>query len=388
MNKKVQLSAGALLLLFFLSISLFTACSEQNERVVKIGLLMEESESEKIDTISMERAADLFIDHLNSDEGYTGLNSKLKVEFSIFKNGNAFKGCSVDTIEQYITSEAPFALIWFPKKSYSKEITNLAVNNGVLTLIASTNAGDTPENSELVFHFEEPRNYQADIMAFFLRERLYLDRTAILYEKEDDTFKDLAERFKEKYTELGGEVVAAMAISSSRQELTEAADVAELLNDTQPEAVYIAAPAETAYPAATAVRMVTKESVILGYDNWNENIIQDFTAFQNSFIVKRRFRSLQDQYAETVITDYQNTYDEYPGDLFFSTYDALTILFHSIEQAGSVSADRVREEIINLDRFEGISGYISYNRSGHFSKDYIILKIDNQETRVFDVLHR
>jgi ABC-type branched-subunit amino acid transport system substrate-binding protein len=80
------------------------------------------------------------------------------------------------------------------------------------------------------------------------------------------------------------------------------------------------------------------------------------------------------------VQDFVNSYEEVfgslPGFLEAQAYDAAWILFEAANKPGVRSRRTLKEAIVGLQGFPGVTGLTSFDETGDVEKDLYLLKID------------
>ena len=66
-------------------------------------------------------------------------------------------------------------------------------------------------------------------------------------------------------------------------------------------------------------------------------------------------------------------------------YDAFQLLFQAISTEEAVTSDTIREGLSQMKNFTGITGNLSYRGNGDPVRDVIILQIEDNEAKLFEV---
>ena len=85
--------------------------------------------------------------------------------------------------------------------------------------------------------------------------------------------------------------------------------------------------------------------------------------------------------AEQMIADMKAEYNEDPAPMFMATSsDVVDILVEAIQFVGNeYDTDGIREYILSLQNYEGMSGVLSFDKDGGASIDHILKVFDGEQ---------
>jgi branched-chain amino acid transport system substrate-binding protein len=246
---------------------------------------------------------------------------------------------------------------------------------------ASTNPKVT-EVGDYVFRtcFIDP--FQGAVMARFAFEDLKARRVAILSDFKQDYSVGLADFFRKKFTELGGEIVADERYTSGdiefRAQLT-------TIRAAEPEAVFVPGYYTELGLIAKQARELGLNVPLLGGDGWDSaktleiggDAVEGYY-FSNHYAADSDSPKVQD-----CVKRFEEKYGSKPDAMAALGYDAAGILADAIRRAGTTDGPALRDAIAATKGYDGVTGLITIDAERNARKDAVVLKIDGGRFRFF-----
>jgi branched-chain amino acid transport system substrate-binding protein len=246
---------------------------------------------------------------------------------------------------------------------------------------ASTNPKVT-EVGDYVFRtcFIDP--FQGAVMARFAFEELKARRVAILFDFKQDYSVGLAEFFRKKFGELGGEIVADERYTSGdiefRAQLTK-------IRAANPEAVFVPGYYTEIGLIAKQARELGLDVPLLGGDGWDSaKTLEIGGAAVEGYYFSNHYAADSDSPSvQAFVKAYRKKNGEVPDAMAALGYDAAGILADAIARAGTTEGAKLRDAIAATRDYEGVTGKISIDEARNARKDAVVLKIEGGKFRFF-----
>ena len=126
---------------------------------------------------------------------------------------------------------------------------------------------------------------------------------------------------------------------------------------------------------------------IVGSDSWGSEEILKLGKglLEGSYFTTHYAADMATEKARKFISDYAARYGSKPDDVAALTYDAFGMLFESVKSAGSSDPALVLARLLNLSRFDGVTGAMKFAPgSGSPSKSAVVIEIKDNAFRYFD----
>jgi branched-chain amino acid transport system substrate-binding protein len=244
---------------------------------------------------------------------------------------------------------------------------------------ASTNPKVT-EVGDFVFRtcFIDP--FQGAVMARFAHDDLKARRVAILFDFKQDYSVGLAEFFRKKFTELGGEIVADERYTSGdiefRAQLT-------TIRAANPEAVFVPGYYTEVGLIAKQARELGLDVPLLGGDGWDSAKTLEIggKAVEGYYFSNHYAADSDSPKVRSFVERYRDEYGEVPDAMAALGFDAAGILADAITRAGGTDGPALRDAIAATRDYDGVTGRITIDEQRNARKDAVVLKIEGGRFR-------
>lgn len=260
--------------------------------------------------------------------------------------------------------------------SRSKAMAPIAQNNRVPMVSPSSTNPDVTRDKDYVFRvcFIDP--FQGYVMAKFARETLKADRVAILRDVGNDYSVGLADVFAERFTGLGGKIVADEKYTAGDIDFKGALTK---IRGVQPQAIFVPGYYTDVGLIARQSRELGIKAPLLGGDGWDSTKLYEIggdaltgSYFSNHYAVEDPNPRIQ-----KFIADYKQAYGDVPDGLAALGYDAARISAEAITRAGSTEGAKVRDALAQTRDFQGVTGTITINEDRNAVKPAVVLQIES-----------
>lgn len=281
-----------------------------------------------------------------------------------------------------------------------------------IPIITMTQKEGITDIGDFVFRNFITPEAQTKTMASFAIEHLGLHKFAILYpnEKYGTTFMNL---FWDHVMELGGEIRGVESYEPDQADFSPSIKKLVGLYYDIPEELKQATPPDTAPDGQEAEDRPEEEDgpkaivdfdaifipdgpekaglilpqltyydvtdvYLMGTNLWHsDKLIQMAEQFAQSAIMPELF--FAESANETVnrfVHNYTETYGETPGLLEAIAYDTGRIILQTISGPDLRFRDSIRNRLVNLENFQGVTGKTTFNENGEANKELFILQIN------------
>jgi len=327
------------------------------------------------------QAVQIALDEVNAEGGIGGLPVKLYVEDDEGKpekaNAAFEKLYGVNRIYGFVGPMfSSCALAIAPKAQAAK----------VVMISQSATHKDVTAKGDFIFRNVLSDQLQAEVFGRYVAEVLKIKTVAILYIKNDYS-QGLAMDFKRVYEQSGGKVVAEeTGVQGDKDFKTQLTKIKE----ANPEALYIPNyVAEMAQILEQAKQLGLKVKILSADGFSNPEIfalakdLADGVIFSNS----ADEASVKNPLRENFIKVYREKYGEDPDAFALNAYDAFKVLVLALKNAyqegnGTIDRNKVRDFLLNLQNYAGVSGTITFLPSGDAIKN-VGIYVANAKTKSY-----
>jgi branched-chain amino acid transport system substrate-binding protein len=331
---------------------------------------------------STQNAAQMAIDEVNDAGGLEIGDTTYTVVIQVEDN-EAKAESSVAAATKLITQDNVVAIIG-PQASKQAVPTGQVANDRETPMISpwSTNP-DTTTNRPWVFRAAFLDPFQGPVVASFAQEEFGAQTAAVLYDVASDYPKGLAENFRDAFQAQGGEVVGFETFSTGDADFS-----AQLtkIGQANPDVIFTPQYYNEVPLIVQQARELGIDVPILGSDSWGTPDLLDLCgdACNGLFFSTHYAPDIATEVAQEFITAYEERFGEKPDDVAALTYDAFQLLYEAMRQAGSIEKEAIRDQLAAIDRFEGVTGIMSFDEQGDPTKCAVIIQIQNGAFTYYD----
>jgi branched-chain amino acid transport system substrate-binding protein len=232
----------------------------------------------------------------------------------------------------------------------------------VLLLSPSASAPQLTTAGEYVFRTYPSDVFEGASMADFARD-LGLDRVAILA-VDSDYGASLAAVFAERFRSAGGSVVALLTFPEG--DTAAIGDAVTALAGLSPRGVYVPAYAGDLATVLNLLRPAKSHPIVLGTSSVTADLVRlAGPAADNLVFPLPSFDAdADDPGVRAFAAAYKARFSEPPDVYAAYAYDAVRVLAAAMERAGSFEVDDVRDALLGIDHYEGVTGHMAFDRNG------------------------
>ncbi|OQK17563.1 hypothetical protein AU255_06745 [Methyloprofundus sedimenti] len=340
---------------------------------------------------------------VNKGQGDSGLQG-IKISQALLpylNNGDALEFIMID--DKNVSEQSVEALRELSEKHQVTAIMIFSDSNSVLAiakvadryqipifaLIASH--PDITKYSSFVTQLNFDDTFQASVAALYVRDELLLDKVAIVAQSNNAHYLYLANEFSRQFRAVEGEVTDTVYLTTSRQDYTE---ILQQIKNTAPELLYLPVDIDALFAIKTALVKLKWDPVIMVSDG----IMAD---------VKAQTKYPMNFLAGMLAVD-TYSYDMHLTDLgkqLKAQIQSMGINMRSIDTHSALGMEGyallvdimnqclesknmracINDSILGIDRFEGIEGLISFDKTGKAHRSLVINTINDDATMDFIV---
>jgi branched-chain amino acid transport system substrate-binding protein len=333
--------------------------------------------------MDMTDAAGLAAGEANGRGGLLVAGSRKKVELVVEDDGEGPQA-ALNAARKLIYKDRVAAIVGPQFSSHAIPVALLAERARVVMVAPMSTNPQTTLDKRFVFRVPYLDTFQGSVIAHFAREKLLARTAAVLYDEAQDYNRTLSEVFMKVFREKGGRVVAQETYTTDRntdftRQLTRIAAV-------KPDVLFLPNYAADALLQARTARSLGITAVLLGGDGWDTKGFAAEKAFEGAFATRHWHPDLQTAKAKSFTEAYLAAFQRLPQDVAATTYDALQLLFAAAESAGSTSPEAIRQGLLGLRDYPGVTGSILYSGTGDPIKSGVIVRFRNGVESVYAVV--
>lgn len=329
-------------------------------------------------------AAQMWLADIEKAGGLEVGSKKYPVEI-VIEDNEAKAESAVKANTKMITEDEVLAIVG-PQSSKQAVPAGDVANNYKTPMISpwSTNP-DTTKDRPYVFRgcFLDP--FQGPVLANFIKEEFGFTKAAVLYDVASDYPKGLAEFFKQAWEKINGpgSVVAYESFT------TKDADFSSQLTKIISSGAEVLFTPQYYNEIALIVEQAKGlgwDKPIVGSDSWGSAELIDLCGKNcYGYFFSTHYAAAGATGATKAFIDRYNKEHGYvPDDVAALTWDALHIVQKAIESCGNLTGDIakdrqcVRDALAKIEKFDGITGKMTFTEDGDPIKCAVIVKISDQ----------
>jgi branched-chain amino acid transport system substrate-binding protein len=289
---------------------------------------------------------------------------------------------SVSAARRLLTQDRALVLLGEVSSTGSLAIADAAQAAQVPMVTPTATHPEVTKKGDFIFRtcFIDP--FQGQVMARFIREKLKLERVAVLHDNKNASSLGLSEAFTQAFTRLGGTVVATESYAKGDTDYR-----APLLavKKVKPQALYLPGFYSEVGVIARQAREVGLTQPLLGGDGWEADQLFELAgdALDGSYYTSHYAADNPSPELRRFISGYQARHGQPPGAAAALGYDAARVVLAALERAESLTGPAIRDALARTKDFPGATGTLTLDADRNPLKPAIILKIQGGK-RVFE----
>jgi ABC-type branched-subunit amino acid transport system substrate-binding protein len=323
---------------------------------------------------------------------YEGLNVRL-----IVKDSQSSPSRAAEAVEELVRQDGVLAIVGPLLRATSEAAAKKAEELSV-PLITLTTKDDIAQESDFVFRNGVSYPLQIRSLVTYAIDYLGLFRFAVFY-PYDGYGKTLSSLFIDEVYRQGGDVVILEQYANSQMDFgpeikrmvkiqEEKTTGREERRDYNPiiefDGLFIPDQADRIAQIAPQLAYYDVYGItLLGTNAWNNpTLLEKAGKFvQDALLVDEFFSGSQSPVIRDFVDLYGVTFDEEPTILAAQAYDATAILVNLLEERSILSREAMREELVRIQGFRGVSGFNGFDPTGNPKKRPVLLTIQGRGFR-------
>jgi branched-chain amino acid transport system substrate-binding protein len=375
---RISLAAMATLLLPVLMAGCKQPADEGSAKEVLIGHVASMTGDTATFGVSADEGIRLAVDEINA--GQKVLGKPVRV---ITEDDRSLPDEAKTATEKLITHDHAVAILGEIASSRSIAMAPVCQDAKVPMLSPGSTNPKVTEVGDFIFRacFTDP--FQGAAMAEFAMKRLGLKKFAILYAANSDYSVGLRNYIDEAVKKGGGEIVQTLSYTEKsdkdfRSQLTR-------IRDAGADAIFVTGYYQEASLIAQQARDLGIKVPLIGGDGWDSDQLLKVGKdalngcyFSNHYSPDEKRPEVQ-AFVGAYKAKYKNPdgTPKVPDAMAILGYDAMKLMAHAINEAGSTDGQKIRDALANTKNFPGAGGSITIDENRNARKAIVILKIED-----------
>jgi branched-chain amino acid transport system substrate-binding protein len=377
----------ATLLVLLVSVSVIAAgCARGAATTISVGVNAELTGSIPVVGESSKNGAELAIKEVNDAGGLEVAGKKYTLKLVVEDNED--KAESAAAAAQKLATAGVLAMIG-PNASRNAipaaevaESTKMPMITPWSTNPKTTIDAKTGQPKKYVLRAAFIDDFQGVVAAKFALAQLKTQKPAVLYDVGSEYNKGIAEVYKRTMEASGVSVIAFETYTTGDKDFS-----AQLTKINQSGADSLFLPnyySEVPLQVQQAHKLGFKGAIV-GSDSWgNLELIGLCGAdCEGLFFTTHYAADIATPKAQQFIKAYEAAYGKTPDDVAALTYDSFGLLFQAIQAAGKVDREAVRNALVGITAYEGVTGVMQFKGTGDPVKSAVVIQIKSGKFTYF-----
>jgi len=365
------------ILVIILAVSVVAACQkvEISSEPVRIGLITYVDEHEKSVGIPTLNAAQMAVDEVNASGGIIVAGEPRKVELIVEGIASSPQN-AVAATRKMINAENVVAMVGLHYSLDAIPAGRFAERARVPLISPMSTNRLTTEGRNYVFRMSFVDDLQGAVMARYAYQDLGARRAAVLFNRSDPYGSGISDVFKSTFIALGGEVVSSLSYVDSVDSYH---SLVVEINESKPDVLYLPG---FAVDVARQVREIRQQGVdvqLLGADGWNSQRFSTNSDFEGSYLTNHWIAGMDVPGSDSFVKRYRELFGDLPEAVSALTYDSMNILFTALGSSNQIDGESIRDRLVDMGPFDGVSGTIDFVDSGDPVKGVVVLRLHQGE---------
>lgn len=314
--------------------------------------------------IRAQDAINLALEEINSQGGINGRNLTV-----VFEDGKCDSRASSDAGTKLINFDRVQVIIGGLCSGETLGVVPTAEQSKVVMLSPCSSAPKITQSGDYIFRVYPSDSFQGSFGAEYVYNKLGIKKVAILHTIGDwgNGIKDV---FKQRFTELGGQIVAE---ESFEQSATDMRSQLTKIKAANPELIYMPAYSQGAGLILKQSKELGINAKFLDGDGGDDpNVIKVASDAAEGFQV-----TVASTGSDAFAQRFKAKFGHDPMVCTSFSYDATNIIAHVLKKTGD-NGTSVKNELYNVKNYNGITGSISFDSNGdRTTAEYIIREVRN-----------
>ncbi len=319
----------------------------------------------------------------------------------VIKDSRGISQLAVKAVEDLVFKDNAIGILG-PLLSITAEAASYRAQELRVPLITLSQKEGLPSIGDYIFRESLTNSLQAKALAGYVSQYLDLSKFAILYPK-DPYGEELMNYFWDEVSREGGEIVAVEGYDPKQTDFGE--EIKRLVGlyyldlrqeekrkweeteegewEPEPiidfEAIFIPDYYDKVGLIAPQLAYYDVEGVhLLGSNGWNYPQLIEMAGkyVEGAIFVDSFFKDSLNPEIREFVRRFDATFSEEPEILAAQAYDATRMVLTILKQQRVSSRPALREGLLSLSKYPGVSGNTSFTSNGELNKDLFILKVE------------
>ncbi len=362
------------MILFFFLV-LFSSNAWAAGDVIKIAAIFSQSGEAMQNSFEHLETVKIAVEEINQSGGILGK------QISIIEIDNESNSLGSRRAAQKAVQENVVAVIGASWTSHALGMAPALQEAGIPMITPTATNPKVTEVGDYIFRICFVDAFQGKMLAKFLIQDLNVKKVAVLTNADQIFSIDLSQYFINEFRAFGQTVTTQLDYIETAPDFN---NLVTELSEFKFDAVFI--PGYTR-DSAQIIKTIRKKGIhvpIIGGDGWSHRMLNYASQeLDNTYYITHWHKEMTDKRSKAFINRILPLFDFSKVNAGMAlSYDAVFLLADAITRAGVLEKDKIRQALEDTRNYEGVTGRINFDSQRNPIKSAVILKFDNNQTRV------
>jgi branched-chain amino acid transport system substrate-binding protein len=285
---------------------------------------------------------------------------------------------AVKAAKELINRENVAAIVGPPMSSLAIPVARVA-NDALVPMITQMSTHpDVTKDSRCVYRVCFTDRFQGEVMARFARDALGVRRAAVLFDTANAFSIGLAELFRRKFIELGGEIAAYEPYTPGE---TDFSPYVLRIKAVKSQALFLPNFVSDILLQVEQVRKLAPALQIIGGDSMSFSNLEHVAKIEGAYLSTHFSPEIPSAQVGAFVSAYLESFGRRPPASAALTYDAFGLLFEAVTRAQSLESGAIGEALRGIRSYSGVTGIMKFEGSPDPVKTAVVAHVVNGEIR-------
>lgn len=326
---------------------------------------------------SVKNGAELYLEQVNADGGIDGKKLSL-----LFEDDEANADKAIQAFNKLVDNDKVPVILGAVTSGATNAVAPQATSRSIPMLTpTATEPNITKNGGEFVFRGCFVDSFQGVALADYATSKLSKKTAAVLYNKDSDYSKGIADAFKKEFESKGGKVTEFLTYNEGDKDFN-----AQLtkIKGTNSDLLVLPDYYTQVGTVAKQARDMGIQSQLLGGDGWESEELTQLggTAVNGALYLNHYYSGDSASVVADFVKAYKAKYNAEPDAFAALAYDSTKVIVEAIKSAGT---DPVAiKDALAKTKLDGVTGNITFGSDRSAVKGASIIKVNGDKKELVD----
>ncbi|SHH90283.1 ABC transporter substrate-binding protein [Clostridium intestinale] len=326
---------------------------------------------------SVKNGAELYLEQVNADGGIDGKKLSL-----LFEDDEANADKAIQAFNKLVDNDKVPVILGAVTSGATNAVAPQATSRSIPMLTpTATEPNITKNGGEFVFRGCFVDSFQGVALADYATSKLSKKTAAVLYNKDSDYSKGIADAFKKEFESKGGKVTEFLTYNEGDKDFN-----AQLtkIKGTNSDLLVLPDYYTQVGTVAKQARDMGIQSQLLGGDGWESEELTKLggTAVNGALYLNHYYSGDSASVVADFVKAYKAKYNAEPDAFAALAYDSTKVIVEAIKSAGT---DPVAiKDALAKTKLDGVTGNITFGSDRSAVKGASIIKVNGDKKELVD----